>query len=173
MIEVRNLTKKYGEYTAVDDLTFTVEKGRIYGFLGPNGAGKSTTMNIIAGYIAATEGDVTVNGYDILEDAGNAKSCIGYLPEQPPLYADMTVDEYLNFAAELKGIKKSERSSAVDTAKETVKVTEFSDKLIRNLSKGYKQRVGLAQAIIGLPEILILDEPSSGLDPKQIVEMIS
>lgn len=171
MIEVRNLTKKYGEHTAVDDLTFTVEEGRIYGFLGPNGAGKSTTMNIITGYLAATEGEVTINGYDILEDAGKAKACIGYLPEQPPLYTDMTVDEYLNFAAELKGIKKADRSSAVDRAKETVKVTDFSDKLIKNLSKGYRQRVGLAQAIIGLPEILILDEPSSGLDPKQIVEM--
>lgn len=171
MIEVRNLTKKYGNTVAVDDLSFTVDEGEIYGFLGPNGAGKSTTMNIITGYIAATEGEVLINGYDILRDAKKAKSMIGYLPEMPPLYQDMTVREYLNFAAELKGIPKSEREKAVDVSEQTVQISDVSGRLIKNLSKGYKQRVGFAQALLGLPEVLILDEPTVGLDPKQIIEI--
>lgn len=171
MIEVRNLTKRYGKNTVVDNLSFTVEKGEIYGFLGPNGAGKSTTMNIMTGYIAATEGDVIVDGYDILHQPKEAKSKIGYLPEIPPLYTDMTVGEYLLFAAELKGIEKSERAAAVRQAEETVKIEDMEHKLIKNLSKGYKQRVGLAQALIGHPDVLILDEPTVGLDPAQIIEI--
>ncbi len=171
MIEVRNLTKKYGNTVAVDNLSFSVEEGEIYGFLGPNGAGKSTTMNIITGYIAASEGEVLINGYDILHDAKKAKSMIGYLPEIPPLYQDMTVREYLTFAAELKGIPKKKIGDAVDVAEKTVQVTDVSGRLIKNLSKGYKQRVGFAQALLGLPEVLILDEPTVGLDPKQIIEI--
>ncbi len=171
MIEVKNLTKKYGNNIAVDNLSFTIDKGKIYGFLGPNGAGKSTTMNMITGYIAATEGEVAINGFDIIRESKKAKACIGYLPEIPPLYQDMTVNEYLNFAAELKGIKKAERSKSVAEAEETMRISDVSGRLIKNLSKGYKQRVGLAQAIIGLPEILILDEPTAGLDPKQIIEI--
>lgn len=171
MIEVSHLTKKYGDTAAVSDLSFRVEKGEIYGFLGPNGAGKSTTMNIITGYIAATEGEVSINGYDILRDAGKAKSMIGYLPEIPPLYTDMTVREYLMFAAELKGITRDERLAAVESAENTVQIGDVSARLIKNLSKGYRQRVGFAQAILGLPEVLILDEPTAGLDPKQIIEV--
>lgn len=171
MIEVKNLTKKYENNIAVDNLSFAIDKGKIYGFLGPNGAGKSTTMNIITGYIAATEGEVSINGFDIIKESRKAKACIGYLPEIPPLYQDMTVNEYLNFAAELKGIKKSERGNSVAEAEETMRISDVSGRLIKNLSKGYKQRVGLAQAIIGLPEILILDEPTAGLDPKQIIEI--
>ena len=171
MIEVRNLTKKYGSTVAVDNLSFSVEEGEIYGFLGPNGAGKSTTMNIITGYIAATEGEVLINGFDILRDAKKAKSMIGYLPEMPPLYQDMTVREYLTFAAELKGIPKSEIEQAIDISEKTVQIADVSGRLIKNLSKGYKQRVGFAQALLGLPEVLILDEPTVGLDPKQIIEI--
>lgn len=171
MIEVRNLTKKYGDHEAVSDISFTVEEGHIYGFLGPNGAGKSTTMNIITGYIAATSGDVIINGHDILKEPRAAKSCIGYLPEVPPLYQDLTVREYLEFAAEIKGMKKQAKKDAVAEAVKTAMLEEVEQRLIKNLSKGYKQRVGLAQAIIGLPEVLILDEPTSGLDPKQIMEM--
>ncbi len=171
MIEVRNLTKKYGSTVAVDNLSFSVEEGEIYGFLGPNGAGKSTTMNIITGYIAATEGEVLINGYDILRDAKKAKSMIGYLPEMPPLYQDMTVREYLAFAAELKGIPKSEMEHAIEISEKTVQIADVSERLIKNLSKGYKQRVGFAQALLGLPEVLILDEPTVGLDPKQIIEI--
>ena len=171
MIEVRNLTKKYGSTVAVDNLSFSVEEGEIYGFLGPNGAGKSTTMNIITGYIAATEGEVLINGFDILRDAKKAKSMIGYLPEMPPLYQDMTVGEYLTFAAELKGIPKSEIEQAIDISEKTVQIADVSGRLIKNLSKGYKQRVGFAQALLGLPEVLILDEPTVGLDPKQIIEI--
>ena len=171
MIEVRNLTKKYGDHEAVSDISFTVEEGHIYGFLGPNGAGKSTTMNIITGYIAATSGDVVINGHDILKEPRAAKSCIGYLPEVPPVYQDLTVREYLEFAAEIKGMKKQAKKDAVAEAVKTAMLEEVEQRLIKNLSKGYKQRVGLAQAIIGLPEVLILDEPTSGLDPKQIMEM--
>lgn len=171
MIEVRNLTKKYGDHEAVSDISFTVEEGHIYGFLGPNGAGKSTTMNIITGYMAATSGDVIINGHDILKEPRAAKSCIGYLPEVPPVYQDLTVSEYLEFAAEIKGMKKQAKKDAVAEAVKTAMLEEVEQRLIKNLSKGYKQRVGLAQAIIGLPEVLILDEPTSGLDPKQIMEM--
>lgn len=171
MIEVRNLTKKYGDNEAVSDISFTVEEGHIYGFLGPNGAGKSTTMNIITGYMAATSGDVIINGHDILKEPRAAKSCIGYLPEVPPVYQDLTVREYLEFAAEIKGMKKQAKKDAVAEAVKTAMLEEVEQRLIKNLSKGYKQRVGLAQAIIGLPEVLILDEPTSGLDPKQIMEM--
>ena len=171
MIEVRNLTKKYGDHEAVSDISFTVEEGHIYGFLGPNGAGKSTTMNIITGYMAATSGDVIINGHDILKEPRAAKSCIGYLPEVPPVYQDLTVREYLEFAAEIKGMKKQAKKDAVAEAVKTAMLEEVEQRLIKNLSKGYKQRVGLAQVIIGLPEVLILDEPTSGLDPKQIMEM--
>lgn len=171
MIEVKNLVKRYGNHTAVDGLSFTIEQGKIYGFLGPNGAGKSTTMNMITGYIASTSGEVLINGCNILEDAEKAKSYIGYLPEQPPLYFDMTVREYLQFAAELKKVPKKDREAMIGEIMELVKITDMSNRLIRNLSKGYKQRVGLAQAIIGYPEIIILDEPTVGLDPKQIIEI--
>ena len=171
MIEVTNLTKKYGSHTAVDHLSFRVEKGQIYGFLGPNGAGKSTTMNIITGYLAASQGTVTVNGKDIQKEPEEAKKCIGYLPELPPVYADMTVEEYLRFAAELKKIPKAERAAQVAKVMEMTRITDMKKRLIRNLSKGYKQRVGLAQAILGDPEVIILDEPTVGLDPKQIIEI--
>lgn len=171
MIEVKNLVKKYGNHLAVDHLSFTVEKGQIYGFLGPNGAGKSTTMNIMTGYIGATEGEVFVNGYDILKAPEKAKKSIGYLPELPPLYMDMTVREYLSFAAELKKIKKDKLKEAIEEVVALVQIEEVQDRLIKNLSKGYKQRVGLAQAILGFPEVIILDEPMVGLDPKQIVEI--
>ncbi len=171
MIQVENLVKKYGNHTAVDHLSFTVEKGQIYGFLGPNGAGKSTTMNMMTGYIAASSGTVTINGYDILKEPVKAKQCIGYLPEIPPLYTDMTVWEYLMFAAELKKIPKKERTDHVEEIIEKIQLYEVEKRLIKNLSKGYKQRVGLAQALIGYPEVIILDEPMVGLDPKQIIEM--
>lgn len=171
MIEVKNLTKKYGNHTAIDNLSFRVERGMIYGFLGPNGAGKSTTMNIMTGYIAATGGTVRINGYDILKEPKKAKKCIGYLPELPPVYQDMTVWEYLNFAAQLKQVKKSERAEQLEKIMEQTQILDVKDRLIRNLSKGYKQRVGLAQAIIGYPEVIILDEPMVGLDPKQIIEI--
>ena len=171
MIEVKNLVKKYGDHVAVDHLSFTVEEGHIYGFLGPNGAGKSTTMNMITGYIGPTEGSIMINGHDMLENPEEAKKCIGYLPEIPPLYTDMTPLEYLRFAAELKGIAKNKRE---DTVKEVIKdarLEDVADRLIKNLSKGYKQRVGLAQALLGYPEVIILDEPTVGLDPAQIIEM--
>ncbi len=171
MIEVKDLVKRYGDHVAVDHLSFTVEQGQIYGFLGPNGAGKSTTMNIMTGYLAATEGTVLVNGHDILEEPEEAKACIGYLPEIPPVYMDMTVQEYLSFAAELKKIPKAERAKAIDAVVTKVKLADVRKRLIRNLSKGYRQRVGLAQALLGFPPILILDEPMVGLDPKQIIEM--
>lgn len=171
MIEVSNLTKKYGKHEAVKDLSFHVEKGQIYGFLGPNGAGKSTTMNVITGYLCATEGTVTVNGYDTFKEPEKAKAQIGYLPELPPLYPDMTVTEYLKFVAKLKKIAKSERKTMIDEAMELTSITDVSSRLIKNLSKGYKQRVGLAQAILGYPEVIILDEPTVGLDPKQIIEI--
>lgn len=171
MIEVKNLVKKYGNHLAVDHLNFTIEPGKIYGFLGPNGAGKSTTMNIMTGYIGATEGDVVINGHSITEEPQEAKKQIGYLPEIPPLYTDMKVIEYLKFAAELKGIEKNKREKAIQDAIELVKLSSVENRLIKNLSKGYKQRVGLAQAVLGLPDIIILDEPTVGLDPKQIIEI--
>ena len=171
MIEFSHLTKKYGTHVAVDDLNLTIEPGRIYGFLGPNGAGKSTTMNMITGYLGATEGTIKINGFDILAQPEDAKKCIGYLPELPPLYMDMTVEEYLLFAAELKKIPKEKRKPYVEDAMATTKITDMRGRLIKNLSKGYRQRVGLAQAVLGFPEIIILDEPSVGLDPKQIIEI--
>lgn len=171
MIEVKNLVKKYGKHVAVDHLSFTVEKGQIYGFLGPNGAGKSTTMNIMTGYLAPTEGEVIIDGCDMMKEPEKAKSRIGYLPEIPPVYPDMTVYEYLSFAAELKRIPKKEREDAIEKAVELTRIEEVSERLIKNLSKGYKQRVGLAQAILGEPEVMILDEPMVGLDPKQIIEI--
>lgn len=171
MIEVRNLVKRYGSHLAVDHLSFLVEKGQIYGFLGPNGAGKSTTMNIMTGYLGATEGEVLVNGHDMLKEPEAAKKLIGYLPEIPPLYTDMTVAEYLAFAAELKKVKRTEISAQTERVMEMVKLKDVQHRLIRNLSKGYKQRVGLAQAVLGFPEIIILDEPTVGLDPKQIIEI--
>lgn len=171
MIEINHLVKKYGSHVAVDDLSLTVEPGKIYGFLGPNGAGKSTTMNIITGYLAATSGEVKINGFDVLKQLEEAKKCVGYLPELPPLYMDMTVKEYLDFVAELKKIEKSLRAGYVKEAMKITKTEEVSGRLIRNLSKGYRQRVGFAQAVLGYPEILILDEPTVGLDPKQIIEI--
>lgn len=171
MIEVKNLVKKYGSHLAVDHLNFTVDTGQIYGFLGPNGAGKSTTMNIMTGYLGATEGEVLINGHNILEESEAAKKCIGYLPEMPPLYTDMKVNEYLRFVAELKKIPKPERQEQIEKVMLMVKIMDVQDRLIKNLSKGYKQRVGLAQAILGFPEIIILDEPTVGLDPKQIIEI--
>ncbi len=171
MIEVNNLVKRYGDHTAVDHLSFKIEKGKIYGFLGPNGAGKSTTMNMITGYIASTEGTVTIDGHDILEEPEQAKKCIGYLPEMPPLYFDMTVLEYMNFVADLKKIPKDKKKSMVEEVMEMVKISDMRNRLIKNLSKGYRQRVGLAQAILGYPEVIILDEPTVGLDPKQIIEI--
>ena len=171
MIEVKNLTKRYGNHLAVDHLNFTVESGKIYGFLGPNGAGKSTTMNIMTGYLGATEGQVLIDGHDILKEPEEAKKNIGYLPEIPPLYMEMTVLEYLEFAAELKGIKKDKREPQIEEVIRLAKLRDVENRLIQNLSKGYKQRVGLAQAVLGFPEIIILDEPTVGLDPKQIIEI--
>ena len=171
MIEVRNLVKKYGSHMAVNHLNFTIEKGKIYGFLGPNGAGKSTTMNMITGYIASTEGEILIDGHNILEEPEEAKKKIGYLPEIPPLYVDMTVSEYLKFVAELKSIPKEKRSGNINEVMSTTKLQSVKNRLIKNLSKGYRQRVGLAQALLGYPEIIILDEPTVGLDPKQIIEI--
>lgn len=171
MIEVSNLVKKYGDHTAVDHLSFQIEKGKIYGFLGPNGAGKSTTMNMITGYIASTEGKVMIDGHDILEEPETAKKYIGYLPEMPPLYFDMTVLEYMKFAADLKKIPRNQKDKQIKEVMDMVKITDMKDRLIKNLSKGYRQRVGLAQAILGYPEVIILDEPTVGLDPKQIIEI--
>lgn len=171
MIEIEHLVKRYGDHMAVDDLSLKVEPGKIYGFLGPNGAGKSTTMNIITGYLAATAGTVKINGVDVSLEPEKAKQCVGYLPELPPLYMDMTVKEYLDFAAELKKIERGNREKQVANVMEMTGISDVSGRLIRNLSKGYKQRVGLAQAILGEPEIIILDEPTVGLDPKQIIEI--
>ena len=171
MIEIRNLVKYYGDILAVNDVTFTVQKGEILGFLGPNGAGKTTTMNILTGYLSATSGTVSINGYDILEDPEHAKRCIGYLPEQPPLYLDMTVIEFLKFVADLKGVDKDERIKQLAEIMKLVRITDVSNRLIKNLSKGYRQRVGIAQALVGNPEVLVLDEPTVGLDPKQIIEI--
>lgn len=171
MIEVSHLTKKYGSRLAVDDISFTVEDGVIYGLLGPNGAGKSTIMNILTGYLAATEGQVTVAGHPLPEEADAAKACVGYLPEQPPLYPEMTVQEYLTFAAELKGVKKAERKEQVCRAARRTGLEAVLPRLIRSLSKGYKQRVGIAQALLGSPRLIILDEPTVGLDPAQVIEI--
>lgn len=171
MIEVKDLVKQYGSHTAVKGISFTVEPGKIYGLLGPNGAGKSTTMNIVTGCLAATSGSVTVNGHDIFEDPKAAKRCIGYLPENPPLYGDMTPLEYLTFVGEAKKVRGNELYTQLREVMEITSLTDVSDRLIRNLSKGYRQRVGIAQAMIGSPDIIILDEPTVGLDPKQILEI--
>lgn len=170
MIEVRNLTKHYGDKIAVNDISFTVEDGEILGFLGPNGAGKSTTMNMLTGYISSTSGTALINGIDILDDPIKAKANIGYLPEIPPLYIDMTVKSYLNFIFDLKKCKLPRKAHLSDIC-ELCKVTDVKDRIIKHLSKGYKQRVGLAQALIGNPPVLVLDEPTVGLDPKQIIEI--
>lgn len=171
MIEIHNLTKRYGQIRAVNNLNFTVEKGEILGFLGPNGAGKSTTMNIITGYIPSSEGTVKVCGFDIMESPKEVKKRIGYLPEQPPVYMDMTVGDYLNFVADLKMVSKKQKRSQLNDIMELVKIGDHRNRLIKNLSKGYKQRVGLAQALVGSPQVLILDEPTIGLDPRQIIEI--
>lgn len=173
MIQVKNLTKLYGSHVAVDDISFHVKKGHIYGLLGPNGAGKSTTMNIITGYIAPTLGNITINGHELGKETLQAKKCIGYLPEIPPLYPDMYVKEYLNFVAKLKKTPKDTRNEEIETIMKQTGLTQVSGRLIKNLSKGYKQRVGIAQALLGSPEIVILDEPTVGLDPEQIIEIRS
>lgn len=171
MIEVSHLTKQYGNHLAVDDVSFTVADGQICGLLGPNGAGKSTIMNIITGYLSATSGRVTVAGHPLPEEADAAKACVGYLPEQPPLYPEMTVQEYLTFAAELKSVKKAERKEQVCRAARRTGLETVLPRLIRSLSKGYKQRVGIAQALLGSPRLIILDEPTVGLDPAQVIEI--
>ena len=171
MIEIQHLTKRYGDKLAVNDASFTIRKGEILGFLGRNGAGKTTTMNIITGYISASDGTVLLDGYDILAEPREVKRRIGYLPELPPLYPDMTVDEYLRFVCAIKDVKRSQVKSHLDDITELVSLTEVRKRLIRNLSKGYRQRVGMAQALIGNPEVVILDEPTVGLDPKQILEV--
>jgi len=171
VIEVNNLVRRYGPHIAVDHASFKIEKGEIVGFLGPNGAGKSTTMNILTGYLSSTEGTVKVDGQDILEYPTEIKRKIGYLPENPPLYQDMTVTEFLSFASEIKGIPAKDKKDKMNRIMETVGVADVSKRLIKNLSKGYKQRVGLAQAMIGDPQVLIMDEPTAGLDPKQILEI--
>lgn len=171
MIEGSHLTKKYGGHLAVDDVSFTVEDGQIYGLLGPNGAGKSTIMNILTGYLSATSGQVTVAGHPLPEEADEAKACVGYLPEQPPLYPEMTVGEYLNFVAELKKVPRAQRKEQVLRAARRTGLEKVRPRLIRSLSKGYKQRVGIAQALLGSPKIIILDEPTVGLDPAQVIEM--
>lgn len=171
MIEIENLTKRYGDKLAVDNISFKVKKGSIVGFLGRNGAGKSTTMNIITGYISATSGTARINGYDILKNPREVKKCIGYLPEKPPIYQEMTVDEYLKFVCAIKDVKASAVSGHIDEIAQLVKLTDVMKRRIGNLSKGYQQRVGMAQALVGNPEVLILDEPTVGLDPKQIIEI--
>ena len=171
MIEVSHLTKQYGNHLAVDDVSFTVADGQICGLLGPNGAGKSTIMNILTGYLSATSGQVTVAGHPLPEEADAAKACVGYLPEQPPLYPEMTVQEYLTFAAELKGVKKAERKEQICRAARRTGLETVLPRLIRSLSKGYKQRVGIAQALLGSPRLIILDEPTVGLDPAQVIEI--
>ena len=171
MIEVSHLTKQHGNHLAVDDVSFTVADGQICGLLGPNGAGKSTIMNILTGYLSATSGQVTVAGHPLPEEADAAKACVGYLPEQPPLYPEMTVQEYLTFAAELKGVKKAERKEQICRAARRTGLETVLPRLIRSLSKGYKQRVGIAQALLGSPRLIILDEPTVGLDPAQVIEI--
>ncbi len=170
MIQVENVTKKYGQRVAVDRLNFTVNRGEILGFLGPNGAGKSTTMNIITGYLSATEGSVKLDGHDILEQPLEVKRQIGYMPELPPLYPDMTVRDYLSFVCDIKGVARSRRKENMERSMDATKIADVRGRLIKNLSKGYKQRVGIAQAMIGTPPVLILDEPTIGLDPQQIIE---
>lgn len=171
MIEVKNLSKKYGDYYAIQDVSFNIEDGKIYGFLGPNGAGKSTTMNIITGCLASTEGEVLINGYDIFEEPEEAKSQVGYLPEIPPLYLDMTPREYLWFVARAKKVPSSEIYQQINYVMQVTQIEDVEDRLIKHLSKGYRQRVGIAQALLGGPAIIILDEPTVGLDPQQIIEM--
>lgn len=173
MIQVEHLTKRYGSHLAVDDISFEVEEGIVYGLLGPNGAGKSTTMNILTGYLSATSGTVSIDGHDILEEASAAKACVGYLPEQPPLYVDMTPREYLMFVAELKKVKRADRAAQVEQAMDRTGLVEMEHRLIKNLSKGYRQRVGLAAALLGSPKVIILDEPTVGLDPAQVIEIRS
>jgi ABC-2 type transport system ATP-binding protein len=170
VIEVQHLTKRYGRVTAVDDVTFRVERGEILGFLGPNGAGKTTTMRVLTGYMPATSGRAVVAGFDVFEQPLEAKRRTGYLPETPPLYPEMTVREYLGFVAQIKGISAGERKGRVDTAMEKTRITDMAARPCGKLSKGYRQRVGLAQALIHNPDVLILDEPTAGLDPKQIIE---
>ena len=170
MIEVKNLVKQYGTHLALDDLSFSVEDNEIFGFLGPNGAGKSTTMNIITGYLAPTSGTVTIDGHDIIEDPIGAKKLIGYLPELPPLYMEMTPREYLKFVAEAKGVKKADLRDEIDRVMEKTAITDVQNQLIKTLSKGYRQRVGMAEAIVGSPKVIIMDEPTVGLDPVQIIE---
>lgn len=171
MIQVNHLVKNYGSHQAVKDISFHVEKGQVVGLLGPNGAGKSTTMNILTGYLSATDGDVKIGDYDILDEPLKAKKLIGYLPEVPPLYTDMTVSEYLNFVSKLKKVGKEDRKKEVKRVMSATGVSDVAERLIKNLSKGYRQRVGLAQALIGNPPLLILDEPTVGLDPNQIIEI--
>lgn len=171
MIEVKHLTKRYGAHTAVSDLSFTIGQGMVYGFLGPNGAGKSTTMNILTGCLGATEGEVLIDGHNMMDEPMQAKRCIGYLPEQPPVYADMTPEEYLRFVAQAKGIARKQRPAQVEAVMEKTRIADVRHRLIRNLSKGYRQRVGIAQALLGDPEVIILDEPTVGLDPAQIIEI--
>lgn len=171
MIEAIGLVKEYGSHVAVDHLNFTVEKGQILGFLGPNGAGKSTTMNMLTGYISATEGTILVNGYDMHEEPELAKKSIGYLPEQPPVYPDMTVTEYLRFVTELKKVPRKDREKEIERVIAATQLEPMRGRLIQHLSKGYRQRVGIAQALVGNPEVIILDEPTVGLDPKQIIEI--
>ena len=170
MIEITNLVKNYGTKFAVDDISFKISKGEIVGFLGPNGAGKSTTMNILTGYLSSTSGIAKVGGIDILENPYEAKKLIGFLPEQPPLYIDMTVNEYLNFVYEIKGCKLN-RKKHIEEVRQVTKIDDVQNRLIKNLSKGYRQRVGIAQALIGNPPVIIFDEPTVGLDPKQIIEI--
>ena len=171
MVEVSHLSKNYGSHPAIRDLTFSVADGQVYGLLGPNGAGKSTIMNILTGYLAPTGGEVKVAGFSLPEQAQQAKACVGYLPEQPPLYPEMTVQEYLDFAAELKGVKKAERKEQVRSAVRRTGLEKVLPRLIRSLSKGYRQRVGIAQALLGSPKLIILDEPTVGLDPAQVIEI--
>ncbi|MCL2363030.1 MAG: ABC transporter ATP-binding protein [Defluviitaleaceae bacterium] len=171
MIEVKNLTKQYGTHTAISDLNFTVNAGEIVGFLGPNGAGKTTTMNIMTGFIAATRGDVAIDGQDIIAEPEKAKQQIGYMPDTPPVYGDMRVDEYLGFVADIKKVPRGDRKHMLHQIKAQVQILDVSRRLIKNLSRGYRQRVGLAQAMVGNPRVIIMDEPTIGLDPKQIIEM--
>ncbi len=171
MIEIQNVTKRYGDKFAVKDVSFTIKKGEILGFLGRNGAGKTTTMNIVTGYISASEGSVKLDGFDILTDPREVKRRIGYLPEQPPLYLDMTVSDYLHFVCDIKDVRKKSQKAHIDDICEHVRITDMRKRMIKNLSKGYKQRVGLAQALVGNPDVIIMDEPTVGLDPKQIIEI--